>query len=390
MVVVVGAGAAAAGCATRSVTEVSRPVRSAPAIGVVGAPAPAGSATLTAVACGSPERCWAVGDPPAGQLTSPAAPSTAVIDATSDGGSSWTLEHLAVSGPTSLSAISCPGPTSCMAVGSVDSGTTTIGAVLVTTNAGSTWPPVGPPAGSADVPAVACSSANQCLVLASDGPAAWSASTTDGGQVWQRGGNLPTGFVSSGSLSCSGATECVAVGYTATAAGQGAGAVATTDDGGASWVSGNLPAGVGLLHGVTCTASMACTAVGTASTATADVVQSDGQVLTSADGGRTWSLLPSLTGLEDPFSVACTTSGACVAVGIEWTRSSPPAPVGGAVIATAAGGPWSVPPIRYLPSQLTSVVCEAAASCVAVGHDVVARAVLFSPSLRPAAHAKRH
>ncbi|MHB8220219.1 MAG: WD40/YVTN/BNR-like repeat-containing protein [Acidimicrobiales bacterium] len=379
--VIVAVGAVGAGCSIHPSSTSSSPGAPAvaAAVGAVGQPAPPGSGFLTAVACGSPRDCWAVGEPPAGSLTAPAGATTVVIDATADGGRTWHAQKVAVPGPTSLTAIACSGTGNCMAVGSADVNGTAVGTVLVTTDGGRVWSSVGPPPGSVDVSAVACAAADQCLVLASGGAGWWSASTADGGQAWQRTGSLPTGFAGADSLSCTGPTQCVTVGYAAKAPGQGTGAAAVTDDGGTSWSAASIPTGTGLLHGVDCPTLLSCIAVGTAATATSDITQAKGQLLTSTDGGHTWTALPTPIGVDDAFSIACPTTTSCIAVGTRWTSSSPPTPTGGVVVSTDAGTSWADPPLRYLPSGLTAVACPGVTTCVAAGGGIVARVVLPAP-----------
>jgi len=349
-------------------------------VGVVGQPAPPGTGFLTAVACGSSRRCWAVGQPPAGTLTGPAKTTTVVVDSTTDGGISWRAQEIEMLGPTSLTSIACAGTSTCMAVGSVDVGGSAVGAVLVTTDGGRSWSSVGPPSGSSNLSAVTCAAAGQCLVLASGATGSWSASTSDDGQVWQQTGSLPAGFVGSNALACTGPTQCVTVGYVAKAPGQGAGAVAVTDDGGASWTLGTVPAGTGLLHGVTCPTLLSCIAAGTAATATSGITQAKGQLLASTDGGHTWTSVPAPDGLDDIFSIDCPTATSCIAVGTRWTSSKPPTPVGGAVVSTDAGASWAVPPLRYLPSDITAVTCPTGTECLAAGGDVVAQVTLPAPA----------
>ena len=158
-----------------------------------------------------------------------------------------------------------------MAVGTADDDGPILGAVLVTADGGKVWQSVASPTGSVDLSAVHCFAVADCLVLATDGSTYWSASTTHGGKVWQRGGTLPPGSAGISHVACLDTTTCVTVGYVSSTPGQGTGAIAVTDDGGANWTSAPVPAGVGVLHGVDCTAGSTCVAVGTKSTTTSDV-----------------------------------------------------------------------------------------------------------------------
>jgi hypothetical protein len=356
--------------------------RQATPVTVWGQPATAGTGSLEAVSCGDARHCWAVGRSAVDALaaTTSTSPSpSVVIDATTDGGSTWTAESVSVSDPTDLAAVDCPDRRHCMAVGTADDDGPILGAVLVTADGGKVWQPVASPTGSVDLSAVHCFALADCLVLATDGSTYWSASTTDGGKVWQRGGSLPPGFAGISHVACLDATTCVTVGYVSSTPGQGTGAIAVTDDGGANWISAPVPTGVGVLHGVDCTASSTCVAVGTKSTTTTDVALAPSQVLVSDDRGASWNLTASPMGVGDAFAVSCPAGGGCATVGTVWTVTNPPTPIGGVVASGAGGLAWQTMRTRYVPVGLTGVDCPAPTSCVAAGNDVLARIALPLP-----------
>ncbi len=360
---------------------------------VWGQPAPAGTGVLEAVSCGDATHCWAVGQSAVNALeatTTSTPPSPVVIDATADGGVTWSAERVTVAAPTDLSAVACPDRKYCMAVGDADHGGPILGAVLVTADGGRTWQSVDSPVGSVDLSAVHCLSATDCTVVATDGSAFWSASTVDGGRDWQRTGSLPAGFGGISALSCPSAEQCVTVGYTAAAPGQGTGAVAVTDDGGNTWTAATVPTGVGLLHGISCTADGDCVAVGTKSTTTTDLAPATSQVLRSADGGTTWTLGASPAGLGDAFAVSCPTAGSCAAVGTVWTPTNPPTPIGGVVASGNGGTSWRTATTRYVPVGLIGVDCPLPTACVAAGNDVLARIALPAPKATKATKATTH
>jgi len=351
-------------------------------VAVWGQPAPAGTGSLEAVSCGDARHCWAVGRSAVDALTtttSTSPSSSVVIDATTDGGSTWTAEPVTVSDPTDLAAVDCPDRRHCMAVGIADDDGPILGAVLVTADGGKGWQAVASPTGSVDLSAVHCFAVADCLVLATDGSTYWSASTTDGGKVWQRGGSLPPGLAGISHVACLDATTCVTVGYVSSTPGQGTGAIAITDDGGANWTSAPVPAGVGVLHGVDCTAGSTCVAVGTKSTTTTDVALAPSQVLVSDDRGTSWSLTASPMGVGDAFAISCPAGGGCATVGTVWTVTNPPTPIGGVVASGAGGLAWQTIRTRYVPVGLTGVDCPAPTSCVAAGNDVLARIALPLP-----------
>ena len=362
------------------------PAAPVPEVGAVGQPAPAGTGSLAAVACGSPADCWAVGAPAtnvlAGLPTATTTPPVAVIDRSADGGASWTAQRVPVADPTDLDVLACPDRAHCMAVGSADDNGPLVGAVLTTDDGGRAWRAVAAPADAVDLSAVACTTGSDCMVMATDGSSYWSAVTTDGGSVWQRQGQLPAGFGGISTVLCTTPQDCMSPGYLSSTPGRGSGAVAVTTDGGTTWTAASVPAGTGLLHGVACPAPARCIAVGTKSTTDSDVAQGQGQLLVSADAGATWSPLAAPAGIDDAFAISCPTGRACAVVGTVWTPTNPPTPIGGVVATADAGASWAPPPTRYIPSGLTDVDCTGPTSCVAAGNDVLARIALPAP--RPA------
>ena len=356
----------------------------APTATVVGQPVPSGTGTLEAVSCGSSRDCWAVGlalDNVLDAPTSPApGPSTVVIDATADGGATWRPETVNVTDPTNLTDIACPDRHHCMAVGTADGNGALSATVLVTSDGGRIWRSMDAPAGSTDLSAVTCSTVGDCLVLASNGTAYWSASTTDGGKVWQRNGTLPAGFSGPSAVICPDTETCMTAGYVPGLPGRGTGAIAVTDDGGTTWAAATVPAGVGLLHSIACASTLYCLAVGTTSTTLTDVAEGHGEMLATTDGGNAWTAVTAPAGVDDAFGIACPSMSNCAAVGTEWTSAN--SPVGGVVTTTDAGGTWRAPASRYVPAGLDAVDCPTTTSCVAAGNDVLARVVLPAPKRR--------
>jgi len=340
---------------------------------VMGQPAPAGTGQLDAVTCAGPTHCWAVGAPePTGAAAPsssvPAAPAT-VIDATVDGGKTWTGQPLALTPAPALTAISCPGDRLCMAVGLI--GTGTAGVVLTTGDAGSTWAQASIPAGAIVVTGVECADADDCTVIASDGTTFWSAHSTDFGHTWEREGDLPPGFLDAGHLSCAAGAACLVTGYTATTAGHGQGAVAISTDGGVTWTAATVPTGTGLLQSAACATISSCLAVGTTSTTVSAPVPAQGVLLTSDDGGHTWTRAAGAEPIDDIFGIDCPSPSICAMVGTNWIGT--PAVGTGAVAHSSDGGAdFTASATAYTPLALTGLSCPTTQRCVAVGGDTVA------------------
>lgn len=363
-----GGGAAASGL------DGAAGKRAEPATKAVGQPAPAGSGSLDAISCASTSVCWAVGLPPTGTTTSGGART--VVVGTNDGGRSWSAEKVAVPGPASLMDVDCSGPKTCMAVGSVIVGMTEQGLVLATTHHGKRWTVVHAPAGATDLVAVTCTSPQVCMVVASQGGAYWAASTTDDGAVWQHLGPLPGGLAGVSSLVCTAASSCLTAGDMPTTPGKGTAAVAATSDGGMTWTPATMPSGAGPLHDVACPTPSECLAVGSRSPTTIGVAQGQGEVLSSTDGGGTWTTGAPPASVSDAFAVSCPTTSRCAVVGTRWTTANPPGPTGAVAATTDAAGTWLSGSAMYLPLGLVAVSCPAATLCVAAGNDELARITL--------------
>jgi len=354
---------------------------------VKGQPAPAGTGQLDAVTCAGPTHCWAVGAPgPTGATTPtssvPPAPAT-VIDATVDGGETWTAQPLTLTPAPALTAISCPSDLLCMVVGL--SGTGTGGVVLTTDDGGATWAQAAVPGGAIVVSGVECAGAGDCTVIASDGTAYWSAHSTDFGHTWEREGNLPPGFLDAGDLSCAAGAACLVTGFTATTAGHGQGAIAISTDDGATWTPATVPTGTGLLQGAACATISSCLAVGTTSTTVSAPVPAQGALLTSDDGGHTWVRVAVAEPIDDIFGIDCPSPSICAMVGTNWIGT--PAVGTGAVAHSSDGGAdFTASATEYTPLALTGLSCPTTQRCVAVGGDTVALIGLpHTTSPRPAA-----
>jgi photosystem II stability/assembly factor-like uncharacterized protein len=347
---------------------------------VVGQPAPAGTGQLDAVTCADAAHCWAVGAPgttaaSAAGTTSSVPPTAAtVIDATVNGGMTWTAQAVTVTPAPALTGISCPTVRLCMAVGL--SGTGTAGVVLTTSDAGTTWAPASVPSGAIVITSIECAAATDCTAIASDGTTFWSAHSTDFGRTWTQEGDLPPGFLDAGNLACVAGASCLVTGYTATTAGHGQGAIAISTDGGGTWTAASVPAGTGLVQGAVCATISSCLAVGTMSTTVSAVVPAKGQLLTSDDGGHTWaSATAGQQPVDDMYGVDCPSGSTCAVVGTNWIGI--PAVGTGAVAHSSDGGAtFTASATEYTPLALTALACPTARRCVAVGGDTVARITL--------------
>ena len=339
----------------------------------VGQPAPGQTGQLGAVSCFDARRCWAVGVP-GPNATMPAGSATVVV-ATTDGGMSWSAQRVVGGYTPELSGIACPTKSDCIAVGS--NGLSS-GVVITTDDGGKHWLSATTPTGAVTISSVECTGVADCTALVSNGTVTWSSQTTDFGETWTQQGNLPASFVAAGALTCMPAGPCLVAGYVPAAAGHGTGAIAVSQDGGQAWSSATVPSGIGTLQSTACLSASVCLAGGSTSTTVSDVVPAAGQLLSSTDGGTTWSAVPGTVPVDDVFGLACPSAELCAMVGTDWEGS--PAVSSGAVAQSNDGGSsFKASRSAYVPLALTALSCPTTAACVAVGGDSVARVSLISP-----------
>ena len=154
-------------------------------------------------------------------------------------------------------------------------------------------------------------------------------------------------------ITCSNTSNCLAVGRT----NSNAGLIVTSSNGGNSWTARPLPTGVKELQGIGCFGSR-CVAVGL------------GQALASGDGGSTWSLQavaaqspPQLT------SAACYSASSCVVGG--WSENFGGPASGFIAVTSDGGGSWQTVTSNNNPiGAVFSVACPSPSFCVALGSEI--------------------
>jgi hypothetical protein len=299
-----------------------------------GLPAPAGGSLPFPqdVSCAEPQSCVAVGSYPAGGGGE--SPLAEVLS-----GSGWTAGALALPAALpdgSLTALSCPSSSSCVAVGdSYDEAN--VQTPFAETLSGSSWEfgMIPLPAGS-----------------------------TPGGDA----DPLMDG------LSCTSAVSCVAVGYDP---GPGLAEHPLVEIlSGKTWKPQRVPLPPGVhgqsasLSGVSCVSATSCVAVG--------ALRSEDDALIETLTGSTWVASALAPPDHEPrvwlSSVSCPSAGSCVAIGAFWGDNpgySRP------LAARLSGGVWhttrlSLPAgardnVAFTVPLLRSVWCASAGSCLAVG-----------------------
>ncbi len=340
---------------------------------------PAPVQALRSVTCVTADRCWAVGSTEA-KATMPSGP---VVVATTNGGTTWDVQALPP-GVGYLSGIACSSTRDCTAVGQM--GTTGMGpgAVLTTTDGGSAWTLQAVPTGTTDVTAVDCLTGRPCTALGTVAGRVTELSPVGAAGAWVAGGSLPAAASSATSLSCTDDDHCWATTSNTVDPAHAVGGIAVTADGGTTWTFQTVPVGTGALNAVACTpaptgaptsssggSAVTCTAVGTTSTVLSSARVGQGVVLTSTDGGVTWTSAPVPPTAADLLDVSCG-AGPCVAVGDTVATTTQ----GGLVVLTPATGStaaiWHRAVAAPVPLPLSGVSCVSLSACVVVGESISA------------------
>jgi hypothetical protein len=312
---------------------------------------------LDSVSCTSADECAA-----AGFYSNAAGNTVAVAERSSRSG--WRAYRVPEpAGGGFLLGVSCPSATSCTAAGlgyPASGGNST----MADTWDGMVWTAAVTPdprgAARTALSAVSCTGPSSCTAVG-DSNGVTLAEAWRGGQRW----TFEPGPAVNGSLnsvSCVTARSCITVGSSN-------GAALAEAWNGTAWTTVTVPEPAGAanvnLNSVSCPAANSCTAVGTY----ADSTGSE-QILAEAWNGNTWSIESTSspaggTGIG-LFSVSCSASAACVAVGDYHDPT-----LGEQTLAESwNGSAWTIDPTVSPTnfSSLSSVSCVSATACTATGN----------------------
>jgi hypothetical protein len=342
------------------------------------------------ISCASATSCLAVGSAIRG-TPGTSAPVAQAFDA-----GTWRTVTVKSPGPperpSTLTGVSCPAASYCLAVGEYDPGARGIPLPYAVAWNGTSLSPVArlplPTSTYLDeIGGVSCPAVNNCVVLGhahADGP---TAAFTDGELVWTWNGNtwsmtaVPTpdtvDMEDLSSIQCTTATDCVA-----------AGDVAILDDtvpaldtwNGRSFTPLSPPAPTGMTYagfsGLSCVSRNRCAVVGLG-------YASQGSPITSfldVWNGRTWTLTtwrgPKGAGEAELSAVSCASVSDCLAVGSD----GPDTDLHAAAL-TWNGTRWAaaaVPsPGPGRMSVFDGVNCSKAGGCAAIGEEAKAGVTLL-------------
>jgi hypothetical protein len=332
-------------------------------------PTGASRSELRAVSCPSTTTCFAVGDSFGGAVTKP------LLERWN--GTAWSAQPSPAVDSTSilamLNGVDCASSTSCFAVGSYSTGTTT--KTLIERWNGSTWSVIPSPnpagASSAILSGVSCASATMCMAV---GTFTGANLPRTFAMRWNGSGWAISPIPNPGShnsivlrgVSCPSTTFCVAVGRNVGAYGQ----TLVEHWDGTSWsipTSENPEEGDSGFLGVSCYSATNCLAVGR------NVRGEDSPVTTLVErwNGTRWRIVAG--GNRGPYfslltSVSCPTASSCYAVGSSAAGQSSPQET----LAEATNGSGlaivSTPnPAGSTRSFFAGISCANATTCTAVG-----------------------
>jgi hypothetical protein len=332
-------------------------------------PTGASRSELLAVSCPSTTSCFAVGDSFDGTKTKP------LLERWN--GTAWSLLPGPAVDPASfvatLNGVSCASTTSCFAVGSYSTSTTTKS--LIERWNGTSWSVIPSPnpvgATSTILNGVSCASTTMCMAVGTYiGAYSWrTIALRWNGTSWTISGIPNPGTYNSVTLqgvSCPSTTSCVAVGRNVGAYGQ----TIAEHWNGTSWsivASANPSEGDSGFLGVSCFSATNCTAVGR------NVRGEDWPVSTLVErwNGTRWKIVPSAnrgTYFSALNSVSCPTATFCYTVG------SSAASQGSAqqtLAETWSGTGYSIVstpnPVGSTRAFFKGVSCVNALTCAAVG-----------------------
>lgn len=215
---------------------------------------------------------------------------------TSDGGTTWSHSQL---GSGTLTTVSCPSATVCVAAGSAPppaSGCQS-GQTYLTSNAGQSWStttlPCFAPAG------IACPTTVRCLVVGTqeNGSVENAAilGSPDGGSKWRSRYELTRPGTQFSGISCPSAQVCVVVGNSPQQS------IVRTGNGGATWITQvhEQSGGPSSFLAVSCGSTQACQAGGTATS------------VGTKDGGGTWAVVSMPPSLTKVTGISCASPTLC-------------------------------------------------------------------------------
>lgn len=256
----------------------------------------------------------------------------------------------AAEGSGAFDQVDCPTASICVAVGADSS---LSGLVATTNDGGNTWTSSSVPSGLPELTSVSCSSDSNCVAVGSG----VDITSSDGGATWSAH-SIPTKNVGLLGVSCpAGTSTCVAVGVTPDIGGPLNGAIITSNDGGVTWSATKSTFQLGAVGGVSCASSTFCVAVGA-------------QILVTNDGGQSWTqqFVGGQVGILR--TVSCGSPTTCVAIGANPAGVQESNQAGFGILSTDGGTKWTSVRLPASSWTVNALSCPDANDCVLSGPSI--------------------
>jgi hypothetical protein len=246
-----------------------------------------------------------------------------------------------------FNAVSCISAASCVEVGGDNSGN---GVVSLSQAGSSSVTGATLPTGTPNLIGVNCATAGTCVAVGGSS----IINSTNSGSSWKlQAVSYPN--VSLTGAFCQSATQCLVTGVDSADGLAGNGAIIlSSSDGGSTWTPSSIPPGVSGIESIACPTATRCIGVGSL-------------VIVSNDGGQTWQIAPVNGGVIQLTSISCASSTTCISVGPNPLGVSQPSAPGDAVETTDGGSTFQKVTLPSSTASLFEVSCSSSSTCTAAG-----------------------
>jgi photosystem II stability/assembly factor-like uncharacterized protein len=262
--------------------------------------------------------------------------------------------------------VACPTTKICVAIDGQDH-------VARSSNGGLSWKSVAVPVHVVATSDISCSSASRCVIAAVGGTLGASSQpprflvTKDAGAHWTLVAP-PDGVTSIDAVDCPTVTECVGMGASTN---PNRGEMLMSSNGGSSWRTESAFADPGF-GGIACVTASTCVRASGGYNDNGPVPE---VVAVTRDGGRTFTSLGTLPGVEQVNRLACPTVTTCLAVGSSLTQGEPTPGDGIAYATTNGGRSWHRAAVPSATTELNGVACVSERECFALADAATSNAL---------------
>ncbi|MCL4445488.1 MAG: fibronectin type III domain-containing protein [Actinobacteria bacterium] len=300
--------------------------------------------------------------------------------------SSWHYTYTSVTPDTIIYTGTCPTQSRCIAVGGEQLGSMGyVPVIWVSNDSGSTWSEqvLTAPSPGALLDSVSCPSPTSCIALGGSsiggaGGIAVGFWTNNAGASWSSS-SIPSGVSSLDSISCISSSTCLGTGGGSSASGPEIPALLKTTDAGQSFVE--IPTPItqpGILTAIACPDQTTCIGIGTVGQTTGNTGVP--VALVTTDGGTTWVLhgiaTNTATGsVQEMTFISCPSVSQCITGGDAFTRSSNATTLSAVAYLTGTtGSTWMKANLASEPSGQVDILyggsCSSATTCLISGETI--------------------